>query len=128
MTISYRPDSIFISGETKPAFIYDNKPSLSAIFSSNDVILATEPKSNVFLWAVNHDILVDFAHGLHLSLLGAQNVTVYGWHSDDSINMLRDGVMPTLRSDGHGGTMLIGGQSSVDFVAAHVTPSQICLA
>jgi hypothetical protein len=128
VTISYSPTSIFIAGETKLAFIYDNKPTLTSIFSSNDVILATDPKSNVTLWGVNNDIIVDFAHGLHLSLLGVQNTTVYGWNSTDSIFMMRDGIMPTLKTDGHGGTLLTGGGSNVDFVAAHVTPSQISLA
>ena len=109
-------------------FIYDHQQSFSDIFSSNDVILATDPNSNVFLWGTNNDILVDFTHGLHLSLLGAQNTTVYGWTKDASVYMVRDAIMPTLKSDGHGGTMLIGANSSVDFVAAHVTPSQISLA
>ena len=128
MTITYSPTSIFIGGETKPAFIYDNAPTLTALFSGNDVILATDPKSSMTLWGTNNDIILDFTHGLHLSLIADQNMTVYGWTKDASIYMLRDGIMPILKSDGHGGTMLIGGGSTVDFVAAHVTPSQISIA
>jgi hypothetical protein len=124
-------DQIVLFGGSNDRFYFTN--------SSNDLLVANGPNQSVgFIGRNDHIQVVDAGKNLFLqfgTLIGPNtdtNISVYDFqnHPGGQIELINQTTLSgvSLTSDHHGGTMLHGGNVSVDFVEdSHLTLKQISI-